>query len=740
MMIDKTRRNAGLNTGLNTGLKAGIALAGLLAAQPVHAQQAIVLDPVLVEGQAAADGGANGPVTGYVARKSTAGAKTGADLAAIPQSVSVVGREELDDRGITSKVDEALAYTAGVTAAPFGNDADTDWVYIRGFDATQTGMFYDGLNLYSYGFGGFQIDPFMLERVEVLKGPASVLYGGANAGGLVNLVRKRPADEPLVYTETGINSNGNAFFGFDLSDALGSSDTMTYRVTGKIAGGDNYSDFSHDFRGFIMPQLTVSPDEATKLTLWGSFAGLDQVHGGNGFFPYYGTVEAVPGFGKIDRDAFYGEPDTDSGVYNQEMVGYEVEHEFDSGWKLSQNARYAHLYKHENAPYLYGWYDPALGSVTEPATADFQLNRLGFQQTSKVDNFSVDNRLEGEFETGALSHQLLVGLDYKYYELYNYQASTTGTPISASDPVYGVPQPANNSYSNQVITQKQIGVYAQDQIRFADGFLVTLNGRYDHVETSTHNGPTYWSPTQDSTYDYSKSAFSGRAGLAYEFDNGVTPYVSFASFFNPVIAASSTPYNKPEEGEQYEVGVKYEPTFIDGLFTASLFHLTKQNVVVTDPGTFLSSQIGEVQSRGIELEGKVNLDDQWKLLGSFTYTDLEVKEDIVAAYVGKSPYLVPDVQASFWVDYAVPVPALEGLSLGAGVRYQGESWANRENTLKVPDATVFDAAIRYKKNGWEGSLNVSNLFDKDYVKGCAGTATCGYGDARTVVVKLSKSW
>jgi iron complex outermembrane recepter protein len=188
------------------------------------------------------------------------------------------------------------------------------------------------------------------------------------------------------------------------------------------------------------------------------------------------------------------------------------------------------------------------------------------------------------------------------------------------------------------------------------------------------------------------------------------------------------------------VGVKYEPTFIDGLFTASLFHLTKQNVVVTDPGTFLSSQIGEVQSRGIELEGKVNLDDQWKLLGSFTYTDLEVKEDIVAAYVGKSPYLVPDVQASFWVDYAVPVPALEGLSLGAGVRYQGESWANRENTLKVPDATVFDAAIRYKKNGWEGSLNVSNLFDKDYVKGCAGTATCGYGDARTVVVKLSKSW
>ncbi|MGN7295093.1 TonB-dependent siderophore receptor [Rhizobium sp. SAFR-030] len=722
-----------------SGMAAGIAVAALVAGSPALAQDAIQLDPVLIQGQKGQAGG-TGPVQGYVPRQTTAGAKTGADLKDIPQSVSVVGREELDDRGVTNKIDEALRYTAGVSAEPFGTDADTDWVYIRGFDATQTGVFYDGLNLYGYGFGGFQLDPFMLERVEVLKGPASVLYGGANAGGIVNLVRKRPTDEPLTYTEAGINTNGNAFFGFDLSDAVGSSETMTYRLTGKIAGGDNYSDFSNDFRGFIMPQLTIAPDEATKVTLWGSFSGLDQLHGGGGFFPYVGTVVDAPGFGRIARDAFYGEPGIDTGVSNQEMVGYEVEHEFDSGWKVSQNARYAHLYKYENAPYLYGWYSPTLGSVSSPATSDFQLNRLGFDQTSKVNTFLIDNRLEGEVDTGPLQHALLFGLDYKYYELSNYQASTSATPISASNPIYGAAQSANNSYSNQTITQKQIGLYAQDQLRFGDGWLVTLNGRYDHVETSTRNGPTFWSPTQDFTYDYSKSAWTGRAGLAYEFDNGLTPYVSVASFFNPVIAVSATPDNKPEEGVQYEAGLKYEPTFVDGLFTASLFHLTKKNVVVTDPGTFLSSQIGEVESRGVELEAKVNLNDDWKLLGSFTYTDLEVKEDIVPAYVGKSPYIVPDVQAALWLDYSVPVPALEGLSIGAGVRYQGESWANRENTLKVPDATVFDAAIRYKKDGWEGSINVANVFDKEYVRGCGGATTCGYGEARTVLFKLSKSW
>lgn len=724
-------------------LMAGTAATGLVMGWPALAQErGTVLEQLNVSAEGTKTDDGTKPVQGYVAKRSTTGSKTATPLNEIPQSVSVVGREEMDDRGAVNKIDEVLRYTSGVTAEPFGTDADTDWIYIRGFDATQTGVFFDGLNLFTYGFGGFQIDPFMLERVEVLKGPASVLYGGGNAGGIVNYVRKRPTDEPYYYTETGINSNGNAFGGFDISDKVGSSDTMTYRLTGKIAGGDNYSDYSEDLRGFIMPQLTVSPDEGTKFTIWGFVSGLDQVHVGNGFFPYVGTVVDAP-FGKIDRDAFYGEPDIDDGRYNQEMIGYELEHEFDNGWKFSQNVRYGHLYKHEEGPYLYGYQgaDPAdiYGSYDTPQTPDYLLHRLGFEATSKVHTFAADNRLEGEFETAGLDHNLMVGFDYKYYQLDNLQASSPATPISATDPVYGAPQPVNLVYSNQLITQQQFGVYAQDQIRFADGWLVTLNGRYDFVHTETDNRPTAYSATS-SSYSYDKGAASGRIGLAYEFDNGLTPYASVGTFFNPVIAVSATPNNKPEEGEQYEIGLKYDPTFIDGTFTASLFHLNRRNVVVTDPGTFLASQIGEVESRGVELEGKVNLNDNWKLLGSFAYTDLEVKDDIVSDYVGKKPYLVPDIQASLWLDYTVTEGALEGLSIGGGVRYQGESYADRLNTLKVPDVAVFDAAVRYRKDGWEGSINVSNLFDKEYVKGCGGASTCGYGDARTVVFKLSKVW
>jgi iron complex outermembrane receptor protein len=723
------------SSAIRTGLWAGVAAISLAAAWTAQAQDAATegqsgttLAPIVLQGEG--EQGGTGPVRGYVAKQTTTGSKTDTPIAEIPQAVSVIGRQELNDRGIVNKVDEALRYTPGVLAEPFGSDPDTDWIYIRGFDATQTGVYLDGMQLFAYGFGGFQIDPFMLERVEVLKGPASVLYGGGNAGGIVNEVRKRPTDEPYYYTEIGINTEGNAFTGFDVSDKLGNSDTMNYRLTGKIAGGEGYSDFQNDLRGFIMPQVTISPNDATTLNIWAMASALDQRHTGNGFFPYVGTVVDAP-YGKIPRDAFLGEPDIDRGWYNQQMIGYDLQHDFDNEWKVSSTARYGHLKKFEEAPYAY-----------DTDTTDLEIDRIGFTGRTEVNTFTIDNHLEGKFDTGSFEHSVLFGLDYKYYQLDNNQASPaypeTATPIDPLNPQYGAAQPGNATYSNQLITQQQIGIYAQDQIRFADGWLATLNGRYDYVHTDTDNRETFYGTSPD--YDFSKSALSGRAGLAYEFDNGLTPYASVGTFFNPTVAPTATPNNKPEEGEAYEVGLKYDPTFVDGTFTASLFHLNRRNVVVSDPVTFLAEQIGEVESRGIELEGKVNLNENWKILASFAYTDLEVKDDIIAGYVGKKPYLIPDTTASLWLDYAVTEGALEGLSIGAGVRYQGESYADRLNTLTVPDATVFDAAIRYKKQGWEGSVNVANVFDKDYVRGCQGAYTCGYGDARTITFKLSKVW
>jgi iron complex outermembrane receptor protein len=717
----------------NAKLLAGVAMFGVSATM-ASAQSATELKPVIIQGEgagnstgeAAVEENGTGAVKGYVAKKTTAGSKTDTPISEIPQAVSVIGRQELDDRGVVNKVDEALRYTPGVTTQPYGTDPDTDWFYIRGFDASQTGIYMDGLNLFSYGFGNFQIDPFMLERVDVLKGPASVLYGGANPGGIVDMVRKRPTDEPYFYTDIGINSNGNAFTGFDLSDKLGSSDTMSYRLTGKIAGGDGYTDYTHDIRGFVMPQLTVSPDDSTKLTVWAYAGGLDQVHTGNGFLPYVGTVTDAS-FGKISRRFFPGEPEIDIGRYDQQMFGYELEHEFDSGWKVTSNFRYGHLdkYEHYVYPYLY-------------TTTPTELNRINFEGDTGVNSVAWDNRVENEFDLGETTHKFMAGVDYRYYRIDNVQNSKFGaSAIDVLNPVYGGAQLPMDPLYSEVATMQQLGFYAQDQIRFADKWLVTLNGRYDFVDSD------YKSRLSPSTnYSDNDGALSGRAGIAYEFENGLTPYISAATFFNPLVGQSATGPLAPEDGEQFEAGVKYDPTFFDGSFTASVFQINKRNYTVSLPvAPYTRSQLGEVESKGVELEAKVNLDDNWKVLGSFTYTDIEVtKNPLNTALIGKTPYIVPDYTASLWVDYSVTQGALEGVSVGAGLRYKGESWADDVNTLKVPSSTVMDAAIRYEKNNWMASLNVTNVFDRTYVESCGGIGACGYGDARTFTFKLSKKW
>lgn len=678
---------------------------------------------------------ATGPVDGYAAGRSSTGSKSDTPIKNIPQSVSVVGREELNDRGVTNKVDEALLYTPGVLAQPYGSDGDTDWIYIRGFEATQSGMFLDGLNLWSYGFGGFQIDPFFLERVEVLKGPASVLYGGANPGGLVNMIGKRPFDEDQIYTEIGINNHGTAFFNLDVNKVFDEQGVST-RFIGKIDGGDTFA--GEEFRGVLMPQVTWSPDDATKLNVYAYYSYLDQQTGSNGFLPYYGTVVDAR-FGRIDPDADYGEPSTDFSYIKQTLIGAEFEHEFDNGWAFSSNARYGHVSRRENSPYPYGYHDSSTGDdyLTEPRGPDDYLTRIGFDHHTTADSFAVDNRLSGEFDAGNAAHEILVGLDYKYYQLDTLQYYPTTDPISADNPVYGGAVVYGTPGTDQTLTQHQIGLYVQDQIRFGDGWIATLNGRYDFLKTELEDRA--WAGTAwDGSYDSTDNAVSGRAGLAYEFANGLTPYISAATFFNPVIGITSGEPLRPEEGYQLEGGVKYEPAGFDAVITASVFHIQKENWI--DTLNFISTQVGEVTSTGFELEGKAEIAENWKAIAAFTYQEMEITEDGVGTLIGNTPALAPNLTSSLWLDYTVPTGIMEGLSLGAGVRYRGESWANMANTRKVPDVVLVDAAIRYQKDDWGASLNVSNLFDKEYVSGCKSLLTCGYGDSRTITFKLTKTW
>ncbi|PRD43796.1 TonB-dependent siderophore receptor [Phyllobacterium phragmitis] len=693
---------------------------------PLRAQEngnPIQLQQIVVDSGEDGEASATGPVEGFVAKRTATGSKTNTPIEQIPQSVSVVGREEMDATG-AQKVDEALRYTAGVFAQPFGPDFDTNWLYIRGFDATQSGTYLDGLQNFGYGFGAFLTDSFGLERIEVLKGAASVLYGGSNPGGIVNYISKRPTAKRLRYVETGVNSFGNGYMGFDIGDKA--SDVVDYRVNGIISGGDGYTDFSEDFRGVISPSISWSPDAATKLTVLANYTHLDGTHNGGAFLPYFGTVVDAP-FGKISRKANFTEPSIDSYDREQVSIGYELEHTFDNDWTIRQNLRYGFAHVKEHSLYAYG-YDSFLA---EPNGTDYDLSRINFRHDTTVNTFLVDNQLQGTVTTGAIEHTLLFGVEYKYFEIDQMQQTGGATPISAIDPVYGAPQgPMFDPYIDQDLRRNQIGIYAQDQLRFGDGWIMTLNGRYDYVSDKSAGLPAY--------RDHQGEA-SGRAGIAYEFENGITPYASVATFFNPVIENLRLGEQaKAETGQQYEVGVKYRPEAFDGLITASFFDLTKQNVVT---GPFNDkTQIGEVNSRGLELELQANITEAWRVTAAFTTYKLEVTDDDNAAIVGNRPYLLPETQASVFAQYTVLDGTLEGLQLGAGVRYVGSSYADAENLYKVPDVALVDLKLGYEKDNWGVDLNVTNLFDKDYVAGCQTVFSCGYGEGRKALLKAHVKW
>ncbi|CBS89627.1 TonB-dependent siderophore receptor [Azospirillum lipoferum] len=706
---------------LNSTALAALLIPALSQAQAQDTSTPAILGPVTVEGSRTVDT-ATSPVKGYVPARSATGSKTDTPLEEIPQSVSVIGREEMDDRG-AQKVDEALRYTPGVFSQPFGRDSDTDWVFIRGFQATQSGVYQDGLQLYAYGFGGQFIDSYNLERIEVLRGASSVLYGGSNPGGLLNYVTKRPGGTPVRSVEVGIDQHGTAHLGLDVGGAL--DPTLSYRLTGRIAGGDTYTDFADGFRGTVSPSFKWSPNDANSLTILTNYTDIDETHNGGAFLPYVGTVVDAP-FGRIDRKANFTEPGIDTYRRRQASIGYEFEHRFDNDLIFRQNARYNYSKVHEVTVYPFGYG----GFSATPTDPNNLLSRINFEHTTEVNSFLIDNQLEGKLRTGPVEHTALAGVDYKYFAMDQVQASGSATTLSATNPVYGAAQGQRFAYIDQELTMRQLGVYLQDQMRFGQGFLVTLSGRYDIASTDADGTPAY---------DGKTGKFSGRAGLAYEFANGLTPYVSASTFFNPVLGSSAAVgVFKPESGRQYEVGVKYRPAWMDAIFTAALFDLTRTNVVT---GAFnAETQLGEVNSRGVELEAKANITPSLKATASFTALDLDIKKDANPALIGKTPYIVPQVQGSAFLDYTFRESVLNGVSVGGGVRYVGSSWADNENTLKVPAATVFDARIGYKRDNWGANLSVTNLFDKDYVASCQTQYSCGYAEGRTALLTLNMTW
>lgn len=698
---------------------------------------------------------------GYVATRSATGTKTDSPLIETPASVSVVGREQISDQGAQS-VSQALRYTPGVFV-DLRPASRYDIIPTRGFGNNNGPLqsfvsFQDGLRLQrGISFAVPTVDPYSLERIEVLRGPASILYGQSSLGGIVNLVSKRPLETPFREVEISGGSYGRGQAAFDFGGAFDKKGEWLYRLTGLGRSSGTQVDYAEDQRFFISPALTWRPTANTNVTFLANYT-YDPNSWYTTFLPARGTLLTNP-VGQIPTNFNVGDPGYERFIRKQGSLGYQFEHRFNDVITVRQNLRFMDL----NTDFQ--GISPSGYLNNNPATAT--LTRQRSKSVENVDTLAVDNQLQARFFTGALSHTMLSGVDYQYADgRRSLGSSAAGTPnINYLNPVYYQPMtvPAFQTDAGQI--NRQTGVYAQDQIKIGD---LVLLGSVRHDQAGFDFSQTTLANNSKLNVAQTDQATTYRAGALYHFANGIAPYFSYSTSFEPVTGSVLDFYKnpfKPTTGEQFEGGVKFESLNKRAMITVAAYDLRQQNVQTPDPdpthvgcsaaGVRCSIQTGEVHTRGVEVEARANLDFGLDIIGAYTYQDMEVTKTNTAAELGKRPVQVPDQIASLWglyhFKYVSPGTSLGGLSLGGGVRYVGSSFGDAINTLVVPDVTLFDAAVHYdfdhlarEMRGLRLSLNVSNLFDKIYVASCgAGTqfdSGCYYGLRRSVLATLRYRW
>ncbi|MFN3988097.1 MAG: TonB-dependent siderophore receptor [Rhodocyclaceae bacterium] len=665
-----------------------------------------------------------GPVPGYVATRSATGAKTDTPIIETPQSISVVGAKEIETRKADSLMD-AMGYTAGA-ARWEAQDRTADTFILRGFQMDpQSGSFYrDGTKYTVNPYNGRQ-EPYGLERIEVLKGAASVLYGTAAPGGIINTVSKRPTLESVHELNVSVGSFNRKQVSGDFGGALTEDGVWSYRLTGLHRDSNSAVDHVPDDRTFIAPALKWQPTAATSLTLLSEYQR-DRTAYTYGL-PATGTVLPNPN-GRIPRGRFVGEPDYDKFDLTRYSIGYLFEHAFNDQLQLRHSLRY---FNAENTyDSIWTW-----GLDTDQRATLFRGAQDREDRSAAV---VADTSLQYNWTTGGIAHTSLIGFDITRQRHETERYNRTAQALDLYTPVYGgaLGEPELASFSSRTRT-KQIGLYAQDQMKIADKWVALLGGRHDWTR---YDERAFF--TDDVTADNEKSsAFTGRAGLVYLADNGLAPYASYSQSFEP---QSGTDRNgssfEPTRGEQWELGLRYQPKGSDTMLSAAVYDLTRANVLVSDPlDSNASIQHGEVRSRGVELEARTRIGRHANLIAAYAYTDAKTTKSspLTPEEEGKRSGGVPYNQFSLWGDYSFGAFGLPGLKAGAGVRYVDATrgiWVD----AKVPAFTLFDAMVSYSTGPWRFALNATNLTDKTYVASC--TYDCFYGEPRKVIASVGYRW
>lgn len=711
------------------------------------------LDTVVVDGEGQEGAGGDDGVDGVVVKKASTAGKTSRVVVRTSQSVNTVAREEMEQRGATT-VTEALRYTPGVVAE--GRPTTRyDIGYIRGFGGLQNWFdFVDGMRMQrGLSYNAPSMDAWNIDRVEVLKGPASVLYGQIMPGGLVNQITKKPLDEAQREVQFTVGSPGRVEAAFDFTGPVAGTEDLSYRLVGLGRYQESNIDFSDTERWFIAPSLTWKATPDTKLTVYAGY-----MNDPSSVYPLYlpaiGTIVPNGVLPNIPYD-FNVEGDGYSKFHRkQAWAGYEFEHDFTDKLKFTQKLRYMKT-------------ESDFQGLAVLGISGSNIVRRPSKALDDAGQVTIDNQLKYEFETGAVQHTLLGGVDFQYLDADRYLGTGSNSLMDYLNPDNTAPTvPAVTGYTT--LGRSQTGVYLQDQIDI--GRLAATAGiRYDLVsydlDAFSYNATTdVKTPLAIGSVDKSVDDFSWNVGAAYVFDNGIAPYASYATSFEVTAgtALGGVPF-EPTTARQFEVGVRYQPTSFNGMFTVSYFDIEQKNVLTTSgvtgtasngcSSTACQNQLGKVASRGLELEAKAEVAPGFDVVASYAYVHARVVEDTTAALVGSTPSGVPTHQAALWGHYRFNENStLGGLGVGAGVRYIGDTEGlYLGGKLEVPAYALVDASVSYdfgvkspSLKGMKLNVSASNLFNKEYVASCSNSLTaygsCYYGTGREVKATLSYKW
>lgn len=698
-----------------------------LATSLAHAEDPVELPKVVVSG----DKTSHEPARLYFSPINSTATKTATSNLTIAQSISTITRSQLDDQN-PQTVKDALNYTAGVLSV---SDATQryDSVFLRGFGgfgtATRIADFWDGLKLpRGQAFALPAIDPYLLDHIDVLKGPSAVLYGQTSPGGLINQSSRAPSHETRHQVFITGGQHDRLDSGFNTQGAIDEAEQWQYNITGvSRRANTRYANVDEE-RNAANISLRWTPDHNTFLQLNGFY----QKDPKGGYFnSIYPQSMASPQYrGVLDEDLNVGDPSFDHYQRQQYALGYQFEHHVNHQISISSKARYSDIdLDFKNL------------QMAAAVTDEGLLPRQAAHSIESVDGFVTDNRIQIDFNTDAIQHRLITGIDFQHSNSYWDYRFGPAPALDLNNPQYGIKAPSLSTIIDNRQTLQQTGLYIQDQATL-DHLHATFGIRRDWTQQRTHHALTSTKQKQSST------ATTYRAGLLYQFDNGLAPYTSYATSFEPTVGADITGSSfKPSKATQWEAGVKFSPDEIPAIITLSAFHIRQKNVLTPDTTPGFNVQQGEVRSQGIELEARGQLNEQLSIIAAFTALDTEVTESTVKSNIGKRPQAVPDHYGSTWLNYRINQGVLSGLTVGSGLRFVGSRFSDDDNTIKTDHYTLIDLAVRYNLAqlmpslaGAEWTLNVNNLFDKTYYASCSSNFYCQYGEPAKVTTGLKYTW